>query len=112
MALPTFTLNNGLEIPVLGFGPMIAGYGQRLNRSRNIFVRAYNKLIARPRIKSEYISAVRNAFEIGFNLLDFSESYGNQEYVAEALRKSGVDRRNVFITARLSNHTQIEGGGA
>lgn len=109
--IPVFVLNNGIEIPVIGNGPMIAGYNTKFKRSKGLcdyVFRAYNKFIKKPAIKRDYINAVANSFKIGFNLLDFSVSYGHEDYVAEALKKSGVSRKDMFITARISSHHQRE----
>lgn len=54
-----------------------------------------------------YVNNVANAFKIGYKLLDFSASYGNMDLIGEAIRRSGVDRKSLFITTRVSNGAQL-----
>ncbi len=72
-------LNGGTEIPVLGFGTyQLTG----------------EKLV------NEAVSA---ALETGYRLIDTAQMYGNEEYVGEAIRQSGIPREEVFITTKLDN---------
>lgn len=50
-----------------------------------------------------YVASVANAFKIGYKLLDFSAAYGNMNLIGKAIRVSGVDRKDLFITTRVSN---------
>ncbi len=78
MAVPTITLNNGVEIPQLGFG---------------VF-----------QIPPEDTrEAVRTALEVGYRHIDTAEMYGNEKGVGEAIRESGVPREEVFVTSKLNN---------
>ncbi|GAB3033295.1 aldo/keto reductase [Parafrigoribacterium mesophilum] len=47
-------------------------------------------------------AAVETAIEIGFRLFDTAEQYGNECGVAEGLRRSGIDRDEVFITTKFN----------
>ena len=47
--------------------------------------------------------AVEEALEIGYRHIDTAEMYGNEKEVGEAVRASGLDRSEVFITSKLSN---------
>jgi 2,5-diketo-D-gluconate reductase A len=76
--VPTLTLNDGRSIPQLGFG---------------VFQ-------IRPLDTAE---AVANALEVGFRHIDTAEMYGNESGVGEAVRASGLDRAEVFITSKLNN---------
>jgi 2,5-diketo-D-gluconate reductase A len=71
------TLNNSVEMPILGFG---------------VFQVADLKECER---------AVRDALEVGYRLIDTAASYGNEEAVGKALRASGVPREDLFITTKL-----------
>lgn len=71
------TLNNGLEMPVLGFG---------------VFQ------IPDPK---ECEQAVLDAIETGYRLIDTAASYGNEEAVGNAIKNSGVPREELFITTKL-----------
>lgn len=70
-------LNNGLEMPILGFG---------------VFQIPDQK---------ECEQAVLNAIETGYRLIDTAASYGNEEAVGNAIKKSGVPREELFITTKL-----------
>lgn len=70
-------LNNGVEMPVLGFG---------------VFQ------IADP---AECERSVRDAIDVGYRLLDTAASYGNEESVGNAIRASGVRREELFVTTKL-----------
>jgi 2,5-diketo-D-gluconate reductase A len=76
--VPTIELNNGRTIPQLGFG---------------VF-----------QIEPEDTArAVGHALEIGYRHIDTAQMYGNEKGVGEAVRASGLDRADVFITSKLSN---------
>ena len=76
--VPDIRLNNGVEIPQLGFG---------------VF-----------QIKPEETTeAVRRALETGYRHLDTAEMYGNEKEVGRAVRESGVPRGEVFVTSKLNN---------
>jgi 2,5-diketo-D-gluconate reductase A len=76
--VPTIRLNNGVEIPQLGFGVFQIPPDQT-------------------------VEAVTAALEIGYRHIDTAEMYGNEKEVGEAVRRSGVDRDQVFVTSKLSN---------
>jgi len=76
--VPTIALNNGVEIPQLGFG---------------VF-----------QIKPEdTVEATTAALEVGYRHIDTAEMYGNEKEVGEAVRRSGVPREEVFVTSKLNN---------
>jgi 2,5-diketo-D-gluconate reductase A len=76
--VPTITLNNGVEIPQLGFG---------------VF-----------QIKPEDTrQATLAALEVGYRHIDTAEMYGNEKEVGQAVRDSGLDRGEVFVTSKLNN---------
>jgi 2,5-diketo-D-gluconate reductase A len=76
--VPTLTLNDGHQIPQLGFG---------------VFQ------IPPP----DTAESVRVALDVGYRHIDTAEMYGNEAGVGEAVRASGLDRDEVFITSKLSN---------
>jgi 2,5-diketo-D-gluconate reductase A len=76
MSIPTFTLNNGVEIPVLGFG-----------------------VYQTP--PDETIEAVRVALETGYRHIDTAAAYGNERGVGEAIAGSGLDRDEVFVETKV-----------
>ncbi len=76
--VPTVTLNNGVEIPQLGFGVFqIKPEGTR--------------------------AATLEALKVGYRHIDTAEMYGNESEVAEAIRDFGIDRSEVFVTSKLNN---------
>lgn len=76
MDIPTFTLNNGVEMPALGFG-----------------------VFQTP--PDETIAAVESALSVGYRHVDTAAAYGNEREVGEALRRSGVDRSEVFVETKV-----------
>jgi 2,5-diketo-D-gluconate reductase A len=82
--VPTNRLNNGVEIPQLGFG---------------VF-----------QIKpAETAEATRTALEIGYRHIDTAQMYGNEKEVGQAVRESGIPRDQVFVTSKLNNNRQERG---
>ncbi|HEY8317823.1 MAG TPA: aldo/keto reductase [Amnibacterium sp.] len=76
--VPTITLNNGVEIPQLGFG---------------VF-----------QIEPENTKAATlAALEVGYRHIDTAEMYGNEKEVGQAVRESGIDRGEIFVTSKLNN---------
>ncbi len=76
--VPTITLNNGVEIPQLGFG-----------------------VYQIP--PEETKDATLGALETGYRHIDTAEMYGNEKQVGEAVRASGIDRGEIFVTSKLNN---------
>jgi diketogulonate reductase-like aldo/keto reductase len=76
-AAPTVTLNNGVAMPILGFGVFQVPDLAECERS------------------------VRDAIDVGYRLLDTAASYGNEEAVGAAIKSSGIDRRELFVTTKL-----------
>jgi 2,5-diketo-D-gluconate reductase A len=76
MSIPSFTLNNGVEIPVLGFG-----------------------VFQTP--EEETVAAVETALATGYRHIDTAAAYGNERQVGEAIRRSGVERSEIFIESKV-----------
>ncbi len=76
--VPTIRLNNGVEIPQLGFGVWQID-------------------------QQDTVGAVRTALDVGYRHIDTAEMYGNEKEVGQAVRESGVDRSEVFVTSKLNN---------
>jgi diketogulonate reductase-like aldo/keto reductase len=72
----SITLKNGVEMPALGLG-----------------------VFQSP--PAETIGAVEAAIDIGYRLLDTAAAYGNEREVGEAIRRSGIDRDDMFATTKL-----------
>ena len=70
-------LNNGVEMPILGFG-------------------VYQVTDA-----NECETSVIDAINAGYRLIDTAAAYGNEQAVGKAIKKSGVARDELFITTKL-----------
>jgi len=75
--IPTVTLNNGVEMPILGFGVFQVPDPAECERS------------------------VRDAIDVGYRLLDTAASYGNEAAVGTAIKSHGIDRSELFVTTKL-----------
>jgi 2,5-diketo-D-gluconate reductase A len=74
--IPTVTLNNGVEMPILGFG---------------VFQVA----------AAETEQVVGDALAAGYRSLDTAAAYQNEEAVGRAIKASGVPREDLFVTTKL-----------
>jgi diketogulonate reductase-like aldo/keto reductase len=75
-AVPSLTLNNGVEMPALGFG-----------------------VFQTP--PDETVAAVETALSTGYRLIDTAAAYGNEREVGEAIRRAGIARADVFIETKV-----------
>ena len=112
--MENFILNNGIEIPSIAIGPASPGYSPKpINGSTNFIIhiisKVYNKFYKRPNIQRHYVSSVAHAIRSGFRLIDYSSSYGDGSLIGRAIRKSGIDRHELFLTTRISNQSQWKG---
>lgn len=104
------TLNNGVNIPCIGNGPCMLGYGNNTrSKSNSLFAKIYRKLYLNRKEESKYVNAVAHSFNVGFHLLDYSAAYGDGHLIGEAIKKSGIDRKDLFLTTRVSNSDQRNG---
>ena len=79
--VPTIELNDGHQIPQLGFG-----------------------VFQIP--PEETADAVAEALRVGYRSIDTAAAYGNEAEVGEAVRSSGIDRAELFVTTKLWNSSQ------
>lgn len=77
MNIQTVTLNDGVEIPVYGFGTYQI-----------------------PADGSTY-RAVREALDLGIRHIDTAVAYFNEQEVGQAMRESGIPREEIFLTSKL-----------
>jgi 2,5-diketo-D-gluconate reductase A len=75
--IPTVTLNNSVRMPLLGFGVFQIADAEECERS------------------------VSDALGVGYRLIDTAASYGNEEAVGNAIRRSGLPREELFVTTKL-----------
>lgn len=71
-----FTLNNGVDMPALGFG---------------VFQTPPEQTVA----------SVEEALNVGYRLIDTAAVYGNEQEVGEAIRRSGIERSEIFVETKL-----------
>lgn len=79
--VPDVTLTNGVRIPQLGFGVWQVD-------------------------NADSVRVVSTALETGYRSIDTAALYGNEEGVGEALRRSGIERGELFVTSKLWNSDQ------
>ena len=77
-SVPTITLNDGVEIPQLGFGVFQVP-------------------------PEDTKKATLEALEVGYRHIDTAEMYGNEKGVGEAVAESGIPRDQIFVTSKLNN---------
>ena len=77
-AVPDIALNNGVSIPQLGFG-----------------------VFQIPPDQTKDATAL--ALQVGYRHIDTAEMYRNEAGVGEAVRASGIDRSEIFVTSKLNN---------
>ena len=70
------TLNNGVQMPLVGFGTFMLG-GETCK------------------------NAVAAAIENGYRMIDTAEAYGNEKEVGEGIRQSGIDRGELFLVTKV-----------
>jgi diketogulonate reductase-like aldo/keto reductase len=76
-SVPTVKLNNGIDMPTLGFG-----------------------VFQVPDL-TQAEQAVTNALETGYRLIDTAAAYQNEEAVGKAIKNSTVNREDIFVTSKL-----------
>lgn len=79
-ATSTIKLLSGHRMPVIGFGTW--------------------------QIRDNTTEIVRQAIELGYRLIDTAANYGNQREVGAGIRKSSVDREELFVVNKVENHDE------
>ena len=51
--------------------------------------------------KGVALRSVRDALEVGYRLIDTAQYYGNEQYIGQALKDSGVAREEIFLTSKI-----------
>ena len=75
--MQTVKLNNGVEMPILGFG------------------------VYQVPDHNECERVVSEALDVGYRLIDTAQAYFNEEAVGSAIKKSGIDRKNIFLVTKI-----------
>ena len=76
VSIPNVQLNNGLAMPMLGFGTFTLRGDTGVN-------------------------CVAQGIELGYRLFDTATIYGNEAEVGKGIKKSGIDRKELFITSKV-----------
>ncbi|MDA3063109.1 MULTISPECIES: aldo/keto reductase [unclassified Campylobacter] len=85
--VPNYELNNGVKIPILGYGTWDI-------RGR------------------DGLKAIENALEVGYRHIDSAQYYRNEDIVGEAVRNSGIKRDEIFVTSKLQWGANVGKEGA
>lgn len=88
MSIPSFTLNNGVKIPAVGYG-----VGTKWFKSDG----------SAP-IDVKIVDALSEALRNGFSHIDGAEVYNTEPEIGLAVKKSGVAREDLFITTKILPH--------
>ncbi len=76
--MQTITLNNNVEMPILGFGTFLINDKNECERS------------------------VINAIQTGYRLIDTAKAYGNEDAVGLGIKNSGIKREELFVTTKIN----------
>ncbi len=79
MEVPSIKLNNGAMIPQIGFGTWLI------------------------KDEAECKTAIKTALEVGYRHIDTAQIYENEQFVGAAIKESGIDRKDLFITTKIWN---------
>lgn len=71
------TLHNGVQMPLVGFGTFMLS-------------------------EKTCAEAVALAIESGYRMIDTAEAYGNEKEVGEGMKKSGIDRKELFLVTKVN----------
>lgn len=71
------TLNNGMEIPCIGFGTY------------------------QIRKKTELENSVKEAYKAGYRLFDTAVMHGNEKFIGDTFKKNKIPRKDIFITTKI-----------
>jgi len=74
--MDNITLNNGVQLPPIGFGVFQSS-------------------------PEDTVDAVRTALEVGYRHIDTAAAYGNERQVGEGIRASGVDRDDIVVETKI-----------
>lgn len=82
MLTKTVTLNNGVKMPIFGFGSYKVEDGKQA------------------------IEAIKYALTLGYRHIDTASFYDNETLIAQAIKESGIPREEIFITSKVWNDEQ------
>lgn len=82
--IPYVTLNNGARMPKLGVGTFLV-------------------------TGEDAVKRVKHAIDLGYRMIDTAQGYGNEAEVGQAIKESGIDRNELFITTKVAPNVMREG---
>ncbi|KAM7184122.1 alpha-keto ester reductase [Rhypophila sp. PSN 637] len=85
-SIPKFKLNDGNEIPSLGYGLGTANFKRKNS----------------PPFDEQIVSATLTALRVGYHHLDGAEAYGNESELGAAIQQSNLPRSSLFVTTKTS----------
>ena len=74
--MQTIKLNNGVEMPILGYGVFLVD-------------------------PKECERCVSDAIDVGYRMIDTAQAYYNEEGVGNAVKKSGIKREDFFLVTKV-----------
>src|SRR5438132_6118454 len=77
MKIPSLKMNNGKEIPQIGLGLWLV------------------------KDKKECMDAIKWGLEAGYRHFDSAQAYENEQFLGEAVKDSGLNRNEIFITTKI-----------
>ena len=81
----TVTLNNGVQMPMLGLGVWMA------------------------EDPDELVAAIKTAVDAGYIHIDTAAQYGNEEAVGRGIREAGIRREDIFVTTKMLAYDEGRG---
>ncbi|RAK80106.1 aldo/keto reductase [Aspergillus fijiensis CBS 313.89] len=85
---PFVRLSDGINIPLLGYGSGTAWYKKATDES----------------IDRELVDSIKTAIRLGYRHLDGAEVYGTEPEMGLAIKESGVDREDLFVTTKVNTN--------
>ena len=96
----------------MGLGTDDVLFVRKLKHSKNKYIEyalgLYHRFILRPYLNHQLSNTISKAIKMGYRLIDTSEAYNNEEAIGAAIKKSGVNREDIFITTRVTNRQQYD----
>ncbi|PYH41170.1 aldo/keto reductase [Aspergillus saccharolyticus JOP 1030-1] len=86
--IPSIRLNDGIEIPLLGYGSGTA----------------WSKRTPDESINRELVNSIKGAIQLGYRHLDGAEVYGTESELGLAIKESGVNREELFVTTKVNTN--------
>lgn len=104
--MKSFTLNNGLQVPSLCFGPGMLTRGMKFNSS---FIGRIKSKFEYKHKEYIYYNALCDAIQVGYRFIDYSAAYGREDLIGKAIKSSEIKRDEFILTTRITNAAQFSG---